>query len=243
MHDAIDTAFMTRWQAAQAAGAAPGVAPASMSPAPEAVVAVGTVAVAPPQPSAAAERQPADVRPEPIASPPCPAPAGAAAVVERLLAAAWSEWNALAVRVEDARLAGRRVIAVAGSRRGEGRTTLVDCLAATLRARGREVVCVAPDDLAHADGAGAADGPGHDRRIVLLDAGVWFPPGPLHRQRLMVASLGVDAAILVRRADVPGGTARRAALEALGVDVLGEVLTFTPTDPCDDDALPGAFRS
>jgi hypothetical protein len=64
---------------------------------------------------------------------------------------------------------------------------------------------------------------------VLLDAGVWFPPGPLHRQRLMVSSLGVDADILVRRADAPGGTARRAALESLGIEVLGEVLTFTPT--------------
>lgn len=239
MLDAIDTAFLTRWQAGQVGTLARGDDAAVPPPPPDAGVSGGPAVV----PSSRAEARPQrqePSRPEATVPPPCPAPAGDAALVERLLAAAWPEWNALAVRVEDARLAGRRVIAVAGSRRGEGRTTLVDCLAAALRARGREVVCVEPGDLANAGGPASADGRGHDRRIVLLDAGVWFPPGPLHRQRLMVASLGVDAAILVRRADAPGGTARRAALEALGVDVLGEVLTFTPTDPCDDQTGTGA---
>jgi hypothetical protein len=241
MLDAIDTAFLTRWQAGQGGTGSPDSAAAAPPPPAAAVAAEAAVDVAASGGAAARTPRQEPCRPEPL-PPPCPAPAAAAGLVERLLAAAWSEWNALAVRVEDARLAGRRVIAVAGSRSGEGRTTLVECLAAALRVRGREVVCVGPDDLTNAGGVASADGRGHDRRIVLLDAGVWFPPGPLHRQRLMVASLGVDAAILVRRADAPGGTARRAALEALGVDVLGEVLTFTPTDSCDDQAGPGATR-
>jgi hypothetical protein len=46
-----------------------------------------------------------------------------------------------------------------------------------------------------------------------------------------MASLGCDAAILVRRADREPAPAWTAALAAVGVTVLGEVLTFagTPT--------------
>jgi hypothetical protein len=242
MLDAIDTAFLTRWQAGQAGTGPSWIARAATLQSAAGATPEGPAAVAPSTPAEAGPPRSHGSRPNSLVPPPCPAPAADAGLVERLLAAAWSEWNALAGHVEDARLAGRRVIAVAGSRNGEGRTTLVECLAATLQSRGREVVCVGPDDLATVGGAVSAGGRGHDRRIILLDAGVWFPPGPLHRQRLMVASLGVDAAILVRRADAPGGTARRAALESLGVDVLGEVLTFTPTPPCDDQTGPGATR-
>lgn len=151
--------------------------------------------------------------------------------VERLLALAAEQWAALAGHVEAARQRGRRTIAVAGSRSREGRSTLVECLAATLRSRGREVACASPAELGCvADGP---DGlrPTHDRRIVLVDAGIWFPPGPIRRPVLQLASLGCDAAILVRRAGTSGGFARQAALEALGIEVLGEVLTFTdPTE-------------
>jgi hypothetical protein len=161
-------------------------------------------------------------------------PDASAALSERLVAAAWPEWVALAGHVEKARMRGRRVIAIAGHERGEGRTTLVGCLGEILRSRGREVHIAAPGDLASDGTTGALDERPHDRRIILLDGGVWFPPGPLHRQRLLINSLGVDAAILVRRHDRPGGTARQAALESLGIEVLGEVLTFTPT--CEPDA-------
>ncbi|HBB75010.1 MAG TPA: hypothetical protein DC048_11245 [Planctomycetaceae bacterium] len=241
MLDAIDSAFLSRWQdhaggrlhpngsAARLGetdvtvhgGAASTPDDASPPPMRTATDDIAAAEIVPLPPPAAAgpgrERSPRPMPPTPIADAP---------LVERLLAAAWDDWHALAACVEDARLAGRRVIAIAGSRPGEGRSTLVACLAAALRARGRDVVCAQPHDCAEAAGVGSRL---HDRRIVLLDAGVWFPPGPLHRQRLMVSSLGVDAAILVRRSDAPGGTARRAALESLGIEVLGEVLTFTPT--------------
>ena len=147
-------------------------------------------------------------------------------IVERLLARAPGQWAALAGHVESARQRGRRTIAIAGSRPGEGRSTLVECLAATLRTRGRDVACASPADLACvADGA-EGRGPTHDKRIILVDAGIWFPPGPIRRSTLQFATLGCDAAILVRHADVAGGFARQAALEALGIEVLGEVLTF-----------------
>jgi hypothetical protein len=63
--------------------------------------------------------------------------------------------------------------------------------------------------------------------VVLVDAGIWFPPGPIRRQRLLVATLGCEAAILVARGQGRSAT-RAAALEAIGIEVLGEVLTFTP---------------
>lgn len=148
-------------------------------------------------------------------------------MVERLLALAPEEWKSLTDHVEAARQRGRRVIAVAGGRAGEGRTTLVRCLAATLRARGREVRCVEPHEIAVAAAGSDGLGPTHDKRIVLVDAGIWFPPGPIRRSLVQVVSLGCEAAILVRRAGASGGLARQAALEALGIEVLGEVLTFS----------------
>lgn len=222
MLDAIDTAFLARWQRRDDDAIHPGGdCTVHDAAAPVAVPATPTETAVDPTTVDAPDRS--RTRRGDTATP--PTAAADAPLVDRLLAAAWSDWHALAACVEDARLAGRRVIAIAGSRPREGRTTLVACLAAALRARGRDVICADPHDCAEASAPG---GRSHDRRIVLLDAGVWFPPGPLHRQRLLVASLGVDAAILVRRSDAPGGTARRAALESLGIEVLGEVLTFTP---------------
>jgi hypothetical protein len=197
----------------------------------------GSAAVAEPPPQRASPRpaseqdadEPAAIRamPPDITSQPQQKPEDA--LRDRLLAAAPDEWDAVAARVEDARLRGRRVIAIAGSQRGEGRSTLVECVATTLRRRGAEVICV---DSRASGGVGpdrSADvyaHSTHDRRILLVDAGIWFPPGPIRRQRLLAASLGCDAAILVRRTGSPSGDARRAALEAIGIEVLGEVLTF-----------------
>lgn len=151
-------------------------------------------------------------------------------LIDQLLQSGHDQWAGLADEVEAARLAGHRVIAITGGERGEGRSTLAVCLARTLQARGREVALLAEGDaVAGASGQPAGGGQLHDKRIVLVDAGLWFRPGPIRRQRLAVASLGCDAVILVRRTDRPPVPAWAAALAAVGVAVLGEVLTFAPT--------------
>lgn len=194
-------------------------------------------AAAPPRPETPRQRvTTVSATPAPTVArrPEAPAPSDSDPMVERLLTLSPEQWDALAAHVEAARQRGRRVIAVAGARSGEGRTTLLRCLAATLRARGRDVACSLPHDLATIAAGPDGRGPTHDKRIVLVDAGIWFPPGPIRRAVLQVASLGCEAAILVRRAGAPGGPARQAALEALGIEVLGEVLTFTGPQAADD---------
>ena len=191
--DAIDRAFVARWQARQPAVPAP--------PAPRNEDCLND-------------------------SSPAADDLGDPDLVARLLAAEARQWSVLAAEVETARLAGRRVIGVAGGERAEGRTTLVACLANTLRDRGRDVAVLAASTVRTGLlGAPADGGRPHDKRIVLVDAGIWFPPGPIRRQRLLIASLGCDAAILVRRADREPAPAWAAALSAVGVSVLGEVVT------------------
>jgi len=154
------------------------------------------------------------------------------ATARRLFERAPEQWLALARHVESARLRGLRVIAVAGGERGEGRSTLLACLAEALRQRKHDVACILPDDVAKAAGGTVGGGAPHDKRIVLVDAGVWFPPGPIRRRRLLFATLGHDAVILVRRAGRPSLQSRAAALESLGLAVLGEVLTFATPEDC-----------
>jgi uncharacterized OB-fold protein len=43
-------------------------------------------------------------------------------------------------------------------------------------------------------------------------------------------SVGCDAVIIVRRADQPPCPARGAAVESIGLELLGEVVTFVPSD-------------
>lgn len=203
--DTLDAAFLHRWQALPPRPSQP-TEPIDAAP-------PGALPTPPPAPVS---------QPEPP-SPPrtdraSDCPDDASPLVERLLAEAAPQWQAIADRVEAARGRGRRVIAIAGSERGEGRTTIVAALARVLQSRGRDVVVAEP-------GATAA-GPPHDKRIVLVDAGVWFPPGPIRRARLLVASYGCEAVILVRRADRAAATAIDAALEAIGIELLGEVVTF-----------------
>jgi hypothetical protein len=146
-------------------------------------------------------------------------------LIDRLLASAAEEWHALAGEVEAARQRGRRVIAIVGSEPGEGRTTIVTGLVQTLRSRGRDAVSCTPSGLGvEVDGATA---PAHGKKIVIVDAGIWCPPGPIRRQRLLMASLGCDAAILVRPAHRASANAWAVALKAVGVEPLGEVLSFT----------------
>ncbi len=151
--------------------------------------------------------------------------AGDDSLVDRLLRTVPDAWSHLAQRVEDAHRDGGLVIAVTGARHGEGRTTLVECLRRTLLARGRRVACCgcAPVDV---ETVLRADDPGGC--IVLVDAGIWFPGGPLRRGWLERQSLGCNAVILVRRADQPECPARGVALEAVGLKVIGEVLTMSP---------------
>lgn len=198
--DALDAAFVHRWRATRPAARSPHAVVASPAPAVHQAAAVPPAV--PPEDSAEAVEPPRH------------------SLVDRLLAAALPQWNAVADRVEAARGRGRRVIAVAGCDRGEGRTTLVAVLTRVLRSRQREVQAVEPGELPIAAGATC------DKRIILVDAGVWFPPGPIRRQRLMIASHGCEAALIVRRADRPPVVAIEAALEAIGIEPLGEVVTF-----------------
>lgn len=152
--------------------------------------------------------------------PPDPGPGGP--LVDRLLHAAPDAWGAIARRVEDAHAAGASVVAITGARRGEGRSTVAACVARALVARGRpaEVRDRAPVDVGR-----RADAP-----IVIVDAGIWFPGGPIRRAWVERQSLGCQAAILVRQAGQPPCPARGAAIEAVGLVLVGEVLTMVPAD-------------
>lgn len=143
--------------------------------------------------------------------------------MSHLLDAAPEAWDALAESVSASARAGRPVIAVTGAARGEGRSTVVAALAATLRRRGIRVVTttIAPlfmDAVAAADARAAA--------IVIVDAGPWFAPGPLRRGAIERSALGCDAAIVVRRESEAPAPARMRCLSDLGLAVLGEALTF-----------------
>jgi hypothetical protein len=211
--DAVDRAFL--WHADRARRH-PSRPSQVLSNATAANAAVAVSEVIAPQPAAAALVPAAAIHPQPITDD------GMGTLVDRLLRVVPHAWSHLAERVEDAHRDGAEVIAITGARRGEGRTTLVGCLARAIMARGRRVECHdrVPLELASAGREGGT--------IVLVDAGVWFPGGPLRRAWLERQSLGCHAVILVRGADQPACPARGAALEAVGLKVLGEVLTMTP---------------
>ena len=143
-------------------------------------------------------------------------------LVDRLLEQAPEAWQSLAARVEQAHAEGLRVVAVAGAERGEGRSTVVAGIARTLQQRGRRVVCSTQAPLLTVE----SDVPPDDETIVLVDAGVWFPPGPIRRKVLARCALGCDTLLFVRRQDVPECLAYQQALAAIGMPVLGVVLTF-----------------
>lgn len=152
-----------------------------------------------------------------------PGSSGGGGLVGRLLDAAPAEWERVALRIEQARRAGSEVIAVTGARRGEGRTTVVACLARLLADRGWTVECCREVPFTLPPAAGD-----DERRIVLVDPGVWFSAGPIRRAWLMRQSIGCPAVLLVRSADQPECPARGVALESLGMTVLGEVVTRVP---------------
>lgn len=180
-----------------------------------------------PKPAAPATAPNAPEAMLPAAIPPGPRLDASAAsedsVVARLLEAVPSEWDSLAEAIESAALAGRRVVALTGGQRGEGRSTVTVGVAEVLRRRGRSVAIHAQAPLLlpfdEAEEARAAE-------IVLVDAGPWFTTGPVRRRTVERAALGCDAAVLVRRADRPPCPAWTEALAAIGLTVIGEAVTF-----------------
>jgi len=139
--------------------------------------------------------------------------------LEQLLIHASSEWRQLADCIEQAHAGGSRVVAVAGRRRGEGRTTLVHGIARTLEDRGWRVACVQQPPVEASGSDAVAD-------VILVDAGVWFPPGPVRRNRIANMACGCDAVLLVRRAAQPPCVVHEGVIKSLGLKVLGEALTF-----------------
>jgi hypothetical protein len=192
--DAIDAAFIDRWQAS--------LPPLASAPVAANLPREEPVAIAVDAPTVATVR-PADD------------------FVERLLAAAVDAWNALADEVVAARGRGHRAIALVSCERGAGCSTLAEGLRRVLGGRGRDTMTCTPASIPDT-------GPTHDKRILLVDGGVWFPPGRIHRQRLLVASTGCDAAILVVRSGHAPPAAWSTSLEAIGVEPLGEVISFVP---------------
>lgn len=169
-----------------------------------------------------ADAAPAAQRPDGDAeSTPAAAFVTAGSPLDRLMRLVPDQWAAVADRIDAAVAVGQRVIAFVGGRRGAGCTTLVAGAAAALSARQRAVRCVTPADLSTLEWGGRD-------LITLVDAGIWFPSGPLRIKRLAALAQGCDAVILVRHGADPACPAHGEALARLGVACLGEVETFTP---------------
>lgn len=180
--------------------------------------------VAPEKSAAQRQRSSAACRESPVPDDP---------VMAALLADYPEQWGRLAGHVEAAWAAGEQVVAVAGRTRGDGVSTVVRGLMRVLGQRGVAVSCRDSHPACAGEHTESAD----DGRPVLVDGGVWFPPGPVHRGRLARAAFGCHAAVLVRRAGRLPCPAHVAALAALGIRVLGEVVTFA------DSPLHSALES
>ena len=148
-------------------------------------------------------------------------------LLERLLLESPCEWQAIATCVDAAYTDGCRVFAVVGTQPCEGRTMLVQGIARTLQSRGHRVVRVKRvSDAMHIESSDREYD--SSESVVIVDAGVWFTRGPVRRQVLQQKSLGCDAVLLVRRADRTCCKVYGEAIEAIGLKLLGEVLTFAP---------------
>ncbi len=157
------------------------------------------------------------------------------AVLARLLEDHPEQWWTVADRVCAAREAGHRVIAIAGHQSGEGRTTLMRGVAVMLEHLDWQVKMVESATAWWRELIGdaatwqwrqqAIEG---DRDVVLVDAGIWFPPGPLRIHQLRNATFGFDAVLMVRHHDAPPCPASEQALAATGVQLIGEVVSFAP---------------
>lgn len=217
--DLLDQAFLQA-----ASGQQPGNDPADGDPA----------SSMPAQPEAAAD--------EPVvvaeSKATCGEPAAAADLtLLQLLERFPEQWATVVMAIEEARRVGARVIAVAGHQQGEGRTTLVRGLSLLLMERGWQVTCFASAAAWWQE----LVGPGTTRQqfpppasatdddLVLVDAGIWFPPGPLRPRQLLLKMFGFDGVLLMRHSDLPPCPARDAAIAKAGLQAIGEIVSFSPT--------------
>ena len=161
-----------------------------------------------------------------------------------LLDALPAQWKAITDRVVEAQEGGHRIIAIAGHRVQEGRTTIAQGLFTILSASGWQVRCLNSmqelwceliDDYQsvpwYRDRAGTSVS-GSRQSIVLVDAGIWFTRGPFRRREMALRVFGCDAVLLVRHADVPPCPHRQQLLGELGVFPIGEVVTFSGEMEC-----------
>jgi hypothetical protein len=156
-------------------------------------------------------------------------------VLARLLDSCPDQWWALADRLAAAWQSGSRSIAVAGHAPREGRSTLIHGLELILPVLGcpvrsyessaewwQELVGDAERWQWHREQAD------RQHELVLVDAGIWFPPGRLRLHPLRLASFGFDAVIVARRQETAPCPASMKALAEIGVSLLGEVVSFAP---------------
>ena len=136
-------------------------------------------------------------------------------------------WDGLAEAVAGTAWSGRRVIAVTAAERGVGASTIAVGLARALDRRGQRVAVLHGSPL-HARYHEDLLELSAEHDLVIVDAGPWFGPGRLRRDRLARLSQGCQAAIVVRRDGTAPLPAVAAAFEAVGLACLGEVLTFCP---------------
>ena len=161
-----------------------------------------------------------------------------------LLAALPAQWKAITDRVVEAQESGHRIIAIAGHRVQEGRTTIAQGLFTILSASGWQVRCLNSmqelwceliDDsqsVAWQRDRARTSVSSSRQSIVLVDAGIWFTRGPFRRREMSSRVFGCDAVLLVRHADVPPCPHRQQLLGELGVFPIGEVVTFSGEMEC-----------
>lgn len=158
-------------------------------------------------------------------------------LLSKLLESLPDQWIQIAEQIEAAQAVGCRVFAITAGQPGAGVTTVARGAFLTLQGRGRRVACVSKPPLQCRD-LKAREHHADRADIVIVDAGIWFPPGPIRQRQVAQLAFGCDAVILVRRADRAAVPAQGETLTACGLRVLGEVITFEMASSPDDSAEP-----
>ena len=158
-------------------------------------------------------------------------------LLSKLLESVPDQWIQIAEQIEAAQAVGCRVFAITAGQPGAGVTTVARGAFLTLQGRGRRVACVSKPPLQCRD-LKAREHHADRADIVIVDAGIWFPPGPIRQRQVAQLAFGCDAVILVRRANRPAVPAQGETLTACGLRVLGEVITFEMASSPDDSAEP-----
>ena len=158
-------------------------------------------------------------------------------LLSKLLESVPDQWIQIAEQIEAAQAVGCRVFAITAGQPGAGVTTVARGAFLTLQGRGRRVACVSKPPLQCRD-LKAREHHADRADIVIVDAGIWFPPGPIRQRQVAQLAFGCDAVILVRRADRAAVPAQGETLTACGLRVLGEVITFEMVSSPDDSAEP-----